>query len=545
MNGTRYLTGMVVLGLAAGCQMNDAVSTEENVEALTAADVSVRNLGPHFTAANIIDIARTDDGGYAALAFNSDVGAMSLFKFGAAHDLQWQRDLKAVPKSGLRGDNIPVGLVQTPDGGYLIVATVRADHLDGGSAGSGVWLGKLSRNGDSEWAKLIRGKGGDPANGPRPVTLAAVSIARVSSFYTADVNYAVLAQRTEGDRSAAVLFKIDALGNILGFPYAYSDEHGVMPSRLRHIPTLGLVVLGNVPSDAQGGRTDAWVLRAEDDGRPISEVIYQAKYHGNQVSLRPRDIAAADGARVASSLLLVANSLEPFSAAREGHSVIANLERLPGPDGATGKVTWFKAFANNNDAGRPANVRVIAELNSVSSQYVTDEASFRPQGTPMFAVAGGLRRDWEVPGPPDRGGTILYHTIRPWLLLVDEAGTVSWEKRYSSGSFSSVSWSPYSNTQVIAAGSDYNSPETGGTNQARVAVSKVQSKSGTAGCSDVPNTATGDYAIEKTERAPTSWVTSLQSDSWGIESTAAVINVEQLCTGPSSVVPDGSESFEE
>ncbi len=107
-------------------------------------------------------IVRTTDGGIAVASqknVNGNTTPISILvaRYDAQHTILWQTVL------GGSQEDVASDLVQTPDGGFLVVGSTESNdgQVSGNHGGRDLWLVKISSTGSLEWQKCLGGSGFD------------------------------------------------------------------------------------------------------------------------------------------------------------------------------------------------------------------------------------------------------------------------------------------------------------------------------------------------------------------------------------------------
>jgi outer membrane protein OmpA-like peptidoglycan-associated protein len=180
---------------------------------------------------------------------------------------------------GGSGDDYLSELIQTRDGGYLMVGTTDSRESDLGSVygGSDVWVVKINKKGKVSWSKRFGGRGNDQG-------LTALELPD-GYFYVAGESGS-----RDGSMRAphnggldAWLAKLDREGNMI-WQHHYGGMADEQAVGLHMLPNFECLVVGSASStdgDVKGnrGKKDAWLFKIGEYGR----LIWQRTYGGEGI----------------------------------------------------------------------------------------------------------------------------------------------------------------------------------------------------------------------------------------------------------------------
>ena len=182
-------------------------------------------------------IIPTADGGYIAIgsttSADGDVtglhGAASgntdiwVVKLDASGNLQWQKCL------GGSGQDVPANILQTADGGFILVGTTTSTDGDvtGNHGGEDVWVVRLDSGGNLVWQQCYGNSFNDVGNDIQPIGTGKYVLS-VSADGNGGGSYGGL---RGGNSPNAFMFLIDSLGNVVNVTVsgAYSGFYSALP----------------------------------------------------------------------------------------------------------------------------------------------------------------------------------------------------------------------------------------------------------------------------------------------------------------------------
>lgn len=191
-----------------------------------------------------------------------------LVRTNARGDVLWQQ---RVSTGG--GDDVPYAALETPDGGFVVAGSTRADTT---TQDFDFWVVKLDRDGDVEWQRAYGGPEWDAASG-----VAAAG----------DGGY-VLVGRTESSGAGNIdlwVLRIDAAGGVLWQRTFGGDNHDWAETVVA-TPDGGFLVGGRTASQGLF-RYDAWLVRLDGAG----DVLWQRRHDWGGPSVAAAVDVTADG----------------------------------------------------------------------------------------------------------------------------------------------------------------------------------------------------------------------------------------------------------
>ncbi len=217
------------------------------------------------------DIIEAADGGYVMIGslstapidapnFDSDI---LIAKLSATGTLVWERRFTAT------GNEEGVGVQQTADGGYLIIAnsTGNNDITQNTTGKKQIWLAKLDANGNTTWSKLLTTQYNNTATDFKK---------------TEDGNFIISGGTRDNtpfgsnaSRGDALLMKFNDQGTILWQSHigGNSDEEQfdkVTQDYMGNFFVSGYTRSTNLPGQTNRGGTDGWVTKVSNAGTVLS-----------------------------------------------------------------------------------------------------------------------------------------------------------------------------------------------------------------------------------------------------------------------------------
>ena len=223
------------------------------------------------------NIIQTSDGGYliGGESFSSISGDKSensrgnsdcwIVKLDSSGEVVWDKTYGGNERDGV------AHLLETPDGGYLIVAYsesgISGDRLDPLKGTNDIWVIKTDNNGNLEWQK----------------TIGSLSIDRpTSALYTSDGGYLIGAHSVSdanGDKTEESnglsdywIIKLDLNGNII-WDRSIGGSRTETLTVIKETPDNGYVLGGHSDSNTSGdksddgqGNMDFWVVKINQSG---------------------------------------------------------------------------------------------------------------------------------------------------------------------------------------------------------------------------------------------------------------------------------------
>ena len=318
----------------------------------------------------------------------------STYCLGQAPAIQWQKCF-----GGSYGE-IPNGILQTADGGYLICgSTTSVDGQvtglhDPSSTNSDVWLVKTDASGNLKWQKCLGGSGSDAAN-------AVIQAADGSYVFVANTNS--LDGDVTGDHGSDVwVVKVDTTGNII-WEKCFGGSLYDGGSAIRETSDHGFIVCGSTASNdgdvsgnhmGQGFPTDVWIFKVSNTGSLLWQKCYGGTSYEEAVSIQQ----TVDGGFIAVGQT---GSNDGDVTGNHGQDDYWLIKLDP-----TGNLSWAKCFGGSQ-----------AEW-SGGVQQCSDQS---------YILAGySNSHDGDVTG-------ILGSSINYWIVKVGISGNLLWEKSYGGG----------------------------------------------------------------------------------------------------------------
>lgn len=201
---------------------------------------------------------------------NRDYWDLWLLKLDKCGQIQWEKSIGGTGYESARD------LVQTPDGGYLVLG--ETNSTDGGVvAGFGgtkdIWLLKFSSNGTLEWQKRFGGSGLDIGNHIELMKDGSCLIAASSTSNDGNIT----GNHSTGTYTDGVLMKIDAAGNLL-WSRCYG---GTKNEELFDLEVINGTIFatgftnsidGDIPPSQKN--YDVWLLAIDANGNKIISKIF-------------------------------------------------------------------------------------------------------------------------------------------------------------------------------------------------------------------------------------------------------------------------------
>ncbi len=266
----------------------------------------------------IWSIVATPDGGCALAGYTQSFGAggydVYVLKLDASGNLQWSRTI------GGPSDEFGYGIIQTTDGGYLIVG----ETWSFGPGSASIYAIKLDASGNQEWTTTIGGTAQDYAR---------------SVLQTADGGYLIAGTSWSFGPGQYDIFlvKLDIGGNFLwsrGIGTTTGDEFASAMIALRD-PPGGYAIIGTTTAFGQG--EDLYILRVKPSGIPRWAI---------PLGGASTDLGLAIAQSEEGGLLAVGYTESFGQAPGNGNVYIAHLDSL-------GNLQWSKILGGSGaDVGR-------------------------------------------------------------------------------------------------------------------------------------------------------------------------------------------------
>jgi len=253
-------------------------------------------------------LQQTPDGGYILSGPSSTSSAGSydfwIVKLDAAGAVSWQKTL------GGSSDDIPNGMLQTADGGYLLAGRTSSY----GAGGLDLWVVKLDASGNIVWQKSYGGSGSyDAAYSVRQAADGGYFLAGWTNSY--------------GSGYEMWLLKLDASGNSV-WQKAYGGSGSEFAYASCPSSDGGFVVAGSTSSSGAGSN-DFWVIKVDSSGNRVWQKAYGGAGADTAFSVEP----TADGGYV------VAGRTESFGAGSADFWVL-KLD-------STGTLVWQRTYGGS------------------------------------------------------------------------------------------------------------------------------------------------------------------------------------------------------
>ena len=354
-------------------------------------------------------IQKTTDGGYIVASVsrssaNGDVtgtnhgfGDYWIVKLDAGGKITWNKLL------GGDGDDTPISIQQTTDGGYIVAgysySSANGDVTGTNHGSEDYWVVKLDALGNIIWNKLLGGNQTDVATGIQQTTDGGYIVAGYSgSSANGDVT------GTNHGSGDYWIVKLDALGNtVWNKLLGGTDEERAYS--IQQTSDGGYIVAGYSNSSASGNVTgtnhgpsltgDYWIVKLG----AVGNIIWNKLLGGNGTEAPNSIQQTIDGAYIVAGASNSSANGDVTGVNHGGNDYwIVKLD-------ASGTILWNKLLGgNNNDLAK-------------SIQQTTDNG---------YIVAGysGSSANGDVTGT-NHGGLYDY-----WIVKLDAAGNISWNKLF-------------------------------------------------------------------------------------------------------------------
>jgi gliding motility-associated-like protein len=339
------------------------------------------------------DIRQTKDGGYVVAGATASEGIDVVQNYGAfdywilkvdkTGNIEWSKNY------GGTLDDIATSVVQTPDGGYLVVGgAVSFNGFVLGSHGKeDVWVLKLSPTGDLVWAKTFGGTQNERAEVIQP---------------TADGNYIIggYSESSNGNLSGNKglfdywLFKITPDGNIL-WQKNFGGSQADWCFDIRPAPDGGFLAAGSTFSDngdvtSNQGFYDYWLIKLDANGNLLWERSFGGFGEERAYAL---DLTTDGGMVMAGTSISSGGIVGGNNGSFDVWAIKLN---------GNGSVVWSKNFGGSTE-DRAFDVKQTADKG--------------------FVVAG-------MTASANIDVSNNYGLQDAWLLKLDDAGNLLWEKTF-------------------------------------------------------------------------------------------------------------------
>jgi|GEM_PF-2606372 len=346
----------------------------------------------------LAEIRRTPDGGYVLAGSTSSYGAGSrdiwVVRTSKDGDILWQNAYGTDSWESLRGLTGTIDF--TDDGGYVLVGSVSSSRPDSPSSEVGSLVVRLDSEGNIVWQKMLEREG---------------HVCRLSSIQSTE-NGGFIAAGYIGSIPPDDSVKADTDAWVVGLSNDGSlkwerSYGGNLPDGARHVIQTddgGYLFVGEttMPS-GQVSAGELWVVKLATDGS-----VSWGKSYGEPMELEPGQFGAEIGYMA-------------FEESDKGYTVIGTTRSFGVGGGARGDiwiieldpqggVRWEKAYGGVCLETPPVAIR----LSSGGYLLGTNTNSFDPRE--------------EVVVDRDSCGKQGIHNI--WLVAIDEAGKIIWQKVY-------------------------------------------------------------------------------------------------------------------
>ncbi len=363
---------------------------------------------------------QTSDGGYIIGGFsgnnNGDItGSLAntnywVVKTNSAGAIQWQKTL------GSNGGDQGLSIVQTADGGYIIVGETTqsgsSGNVVGGHGNLDILVVKLSSTGTTEWNKTFGGTGDERAT---------------SVIQTADGGYAFtgLASSNNGDVTNSHnsvdywVVKLTSTGTIT-WQKTYGGSGDDRAYCITQTTDGGYIVTGesntNNDGDVTGnhGNIDMWVIKINS----IGTLQWQKSFGGSNQERGRSIIQTTDGGYAVAGCTNSSNSGDIT-----GNRSITTTQC----DGEPGD-PWYECYDNTQDYNDYWVVKLTSTGTISWQKYFggndNDEAYCIIQTTDGgYAISGyGGSNDGSING--------FHGGYDAWIIKTDNTGTTQWQKAY-------------------------------------------------------------------------------------------------------------------
>ena len=364
-------------------------------------------------------VQETTDGGYIVAGKTNSFGAGGdnfwVLKLDPSGNIYWQKIY------GGEGNDCAYSIQQTTDGGYILAGTTSPF----GVKNNDFWVLKLRSNGNTEWEKTYGGAGDDCAYSIQETTDGGYIVTgKTNSFGAGDYDFWVL--------------KLDRDGE-LAWQRTYGGTKVDYASAIQQTSNGGYILAGYTESfEARGG--DFWVLRLSPNG----DLEWQKSYGGAGLDSASSVKQTSDGGYI------VAGKTNSFGAGGDDFWVLKLDPRgLIGSEcplirsssavsAATGVASVDTEISGNTTVVTPGVTTAIPSNSSLSIEL---QCSAISNCYWVRSYAGGNRDIASSVQQTFDGGYIVAGKTNSfgaggddfWLLKLDSAGAIKWQKSYGGG----------------------------------------------------------------------------------------------------------------
>ena len=347
-------------------------------------NLSLTNDGGYIFAGN----SQSDDGDVSNHHGTNSVPDFWVVKLDSTGTIEWEKSL------GGTGDDDAEGVIQTSDGGYIVIGRNSSNDGDvmnhyGGVDTSDAWIVKLDASGNIEWEKSFGGSDHDIG----------------TQIMETSYGYLFLGdtRSSDGDVSTNLgaidiwLVKIDTAGNVL-WEKTYGGTGGERPSTVHMTTDGGYIVSGFTTSsdgDVQSNQFPgflpiAWFLKVDSAGN----IEWERTIGGSLFDTGSDAWQTSDGGYV---LLSSSTSSDGDATCTHGSGDIHVMKV-----DASGNMEWSQCYGGTgNDAAR--SIRQMPDLG--------------------YIISGAT-------GSTDGDVSSLIGAVDCWLIKTDSIGNIEWEKTY-------------------------------------------------------------------------------------------------------------------
>ncbi len=300
-------------------------------------------------------IQETPEGSYILVGYTESLGAGDydafVIKLDGEGNVLWERTL------GGPGREEANSVVQTSDEGYVIVGSTRSS----GAGGNDIWVVKLDGDGNIQWQKTLGDSGRDEAYSIRETSDGDYILA--GFMESSGRGYDLLVVKLEKNGSVQWYKTLGGTGDDWAFSLQQTSDGGY--------------IVAGVTESFGAGRSDAWVIKLDGDGRVQWQKIFGGFDNDWFFSIRQ----TSEGSYVAVGVT------ESFGAGRSD-AWIVKLDK-------DGKTQWLKTLGGSGQ-------------DRFKSVYETEDGYIAVGGTKSFGA-----------GESD-----------VWIVKLSKNGSVQWQRTF-------------------------------------------------------------------------------------------------------------------
>jgi lantibiotic leader peptide-processing serine protease len=347
------------------------------------------------------DVHQTTDGGYISVgsteSYNHLRGDSDIFVIKTGRDgrTEWRQTIGS--------DKWEIGqkVLQTKDGGYLVIGDSRMNDLDDDF---NIYVSKLSADGTLVWEKTFGNQGENETGG--------------TVVETKDGEYLISANKEkEGSKKEIYLFKIDNKGNKLWDKF-YSGQADLYSKIIKSTSDGGFIIAGTIISEDVDQSYDFYLLKIKTNG----EVQWEKSFgNGNKIRDQFEDILETQNGEF--MVVGINESLEYLSPSDYFPTIKDDIfYSLIGKDG---KIKWEKTIREKGINQTVKSLVQTSDSNYLAVGYKDTESMSKQIYLFKFTPAGDFIWNKTYGGEKNEAGMSINNTKDGGYIVLGYTETIA------------------------------------------------------------------------------------------------------------------------